>query len=190
MNYDFLLKNLDYKSISKYKNVFNYLNIKYKIKDNNIYIYLKLNNTVNFIYNLLLISIITNIYNLQQTKLKLNKIKLNNNVNVAKLLIKIFNYIKTYNKQQVKVKNNDITEKGEILNLNNNNCILEDKNKLIKEALKTFLTTNKYKQLQNLIELTNKKSKNVYLKKFNNIIKNNLQITTNNKVEEELELDF
>lgn len=175
-NYFFKIKNLDYADIDKYKKIFKQLKIDFKVEDNVIYIYLKNKDVINFIYNLLLISVITNINNIKKAELKLNKILFANNYNAAKIIITIFNYIKNYEKTDIKV-NNNIIENKQKLNLIDKNCVVDTKNKIIKDNIKNFLITNeKYEKLLELIELVDKKSKNPYLKKFNSIIKNNLKI--------------
>ena len=175
-NYFFKIKNLDYADIDKYKKIFKQLKIDFKVEDNVIYIYLKNKDVINFIYNLLLISVITNINNIKKAELKLNKILFANNYNAAKIIITIFNYIKNYEKTDIKV-NNNIVENKQKLNLLDKNCVVDTKNKIIKDNIKNFLiTTEKYEKLLELIELADKKSKNPYLKKFNSIIKNNLKI--------------
>jgi len=175
-NYFFKIKNLDYADIDKYKKIFKQLKIDFKVEDNVIYIYLKNKDVINFIYNLLLISVITNINNIKKAELKLNKILFANNYNAAKIIITIFNYIKNYEKTDIKV-NNNIVENKQKLNLLDKNCVVDTKNKIIKDNIKNFLITNeKYEKLLELIELADKKSKNPYLKKFNSIIKNNLKI--------------
>ena len=175
-NYFFKIKNLDYADIDKYKKIFKQLKIDFKVEDNVIYIYLKNKDVINFIYNLLLISVITNINNIKKAELKLNKILFANNYNAAKIIITIFNYIKNYEKTDIKV-NNNIVENKQKLNLLDKNCVVDTKNKIIKDNIKNFLITNeKYEKLLELIELVDKKSKNPYLKKFNSIIKNNLKI--------------
>jgi len=172
--YFFKLVNLEKLDIKKLEIELERLNIKYKRKDNTIYIYLKNFNIVNFVYNLLLLAVITNTKHIH-TNLKLNKSLLLSNKEVALLLIKIFDAIKNYEKTEMK-KNNDITEKIGVLNLSDSKCILEDKNKIIHNGLENFLGNTYMQQLRELIKLTSKKTKNPFLKRYNTILLNNIKL--------------
>jgi len=172
--YFFKLVDLDNMDIKKLQIDLERLNIKYKRKDNIIYIYLKNFNIVNFIYNLLLLAVITNTKHIH-TNLKLNKNLLLSNKESALLLIKIFNSIKNYEKTEIK-KEGQVAEKISTLNLSNKNCILEDKNKIIHNGLENFLGNVYMQQLRELIKLISKKTKNPFLRRYNNILIDNLKI--------------
>ena len=172
--YFFKLTDLEKLDIKKLQVDLERLNIKYKKQDNTIYIYLKNFNIVNFIYNLLLLAVITNTKHIH-TNLKLNKNLLLNNKEVALLLIKIFNSIKNYEKTEMK-KNGQVAEKISTLNLSDKKCVLEDKNKIIHNGLENFLGNTYMQQLRELIKLVTQKTKNPFLKKYNNILINNIKI--------------
>jgi len=171
--YFFVLKNIETFEIKVLISELNKLKIKYKKEDNNIYIYLNNFNVINYIYNLLLLALICNVKHIN-ANLKFNKNTLNNNTNIALLLIKIFNNIKNYTKTEIEKKDNITRKTGEI-NLSNKNCVLEQKNKIITEDIETFLN-DKMDNLRELINLINNKSKNVFLKRYNNILINNLKL--------------
>jgi len=170
----FVLIDLTNAEIETITNYLNKLNIKNKKVKDKLYIYLNNFNVINFVYNLLLVSLIINVKNIKNVKLKLNK-NIIANYNAAMLLINIFNNIKNYNKNEIETDNNNIVKSKQTLNLNNKNCLIETKNKFIKENLQDFLV-DKYFMLEDLIENVNKKSKNPFLKKFNNILQENLKI--------------
>jgi len=172
--YFFKLINLDNFDIKKLEIELDRLNIKYKRKDNTIYIYLKNFNIVNFVYNLLLLAVITNTKHIH-TNLKLNKSLLLGNKEVALLLIKIFDAIKNYEKPEVK-KEGQVTENVETLNLSNSKCILEDKNKIIHNGLENFLGNTYMQQLRELIKLIPQKTKNPFLKRYNTILLDNIKL--------------
>jgi len=176
--YFFKLINLDIMDIKKLQIELERLNIKYKKKDNIIYIYLKNFNIVNFVYNLLLLAVITNTKHIH-TNLKLNKNLLLSNKEAALLLIKIFNSIKNYEKSEVK-KEGQVTENVGTLNLSNSKCILEDKNKIIHNGLENFLGNVYMQQLRELIKLIPQKTKNPFLKRYNTILLDNIKLNVIN----------
>jgi hypothetical protein len=172
--YFFKLTNLENMDIKKLQVELDRLKIKYKRKDNIIYIYLRNFNIINFIYNLLLLAVITNTKHIH-TKLKLNKNLLLSNKEVGLLLIKIFDNIKNYEKQEIK-KDDKVAEKIGTLNLTDKNCILEDKNKIIHNNLEKFLGSVYMQQLRELIKLIPQKTKNLFLKRYNTILLDNIKI--------------
>jgi hypothetical protein len=150
------------------------LKIKYKKQENTLYIYSKNFNIVNFVYNLLLLAVIANTKHIH-TNLKLNKSLLLGNKEIGVLLIKIFDSIKNYEKQEMK-KEGQVAEKIGTLNLSDKKCVLEDKNKIIHDNLEKFLGTACMEQLRNLIKLIPQKTQNPFLKRYNNILINNIKI--------------
>jgi len=172
--YFFKLINLDIMDIKKLQIELERLNIKYKKKDNIIYIYLKNFNIVNFVYNLLLLAVITNTKHIH-TNLKLNKNLLLGNKEVALLLIKIFDNIRNYEKTEMK-KNGQVAENVGTLNLSDSKCVLEDKNKIIHNNLENFLGNVYMQQLRELIKLVTQKTKNPFLKRYNEILIHNIKL--------------
>jgi len=165
---------LDNMDIKKLQVELDRLKIKYKRKDNIIYIYLRNFNIVNFVYNLLLLAVITNTKHIH-TNLKLNKNLLLRNKEVGLLLIKIFDAIKNYEKQEIK-KEGQVAENIGTLNLSNKNCILEDKNKTIHNNLEKFLGNTYMQQLRELIKLVAQKTKNPFLQRYNTILLDNIKL--------------
>lgn len=176
-NYFFLLKNFDNTTKKQLLKILKQLKIKNIEKDDNIYIFLNNYNVINYFYNLLLISVICNIIQCKNVKIKLNKNMLLNKKNIGIELVKLFNTIKNYELTEVKKdKKTDITIKNNTINLKSKDCIIKQKNNDIKDILKVLLN-EKYEKLLELIELINKKKKtNYYLKYFNSIILNNLEL--------------
>jgi len=158
--------------INKFVGELEKLNINYKKKDNNIYVFLKNKDIINFMFNLILLSVVCNVKHIN-TKLKLNKNMIIDK-KIGLELIKLFNIIKNYEKSEI-IKKGDITEKINEIRLNDKNCVIEQKNKEIDDIINNFLGTTHYTKFKELFKHT-QKSKNPFLKRHIKIMEDNLKL--------------